>query len=61
MVEQAGNAIAAMLKLFTMEELEKMVENRHVKWNPKYDMMIQQELELRKLLPLRRRNIFLSD
>ena len=48
-VEQAGNAIAALIQLFGLEELEKMIDNRNAKPNPKYDMMIRQELERRKI------------
>lgn len=61
-VEQAGNAIAALIELFGLNELEKMVDGRQAKPNPKYDMMIRQELERRKifryeeLVDLMRRN-----
>lgn len=48
-VEQAGNAIAALIELFGIEELEKMIENRQAKPNPKYQMMISQELERRRI------------
>ena len=49
-VEQAGNAIAALIELFGLEELQSMIDNRQAKPNPKYDMMVRQELE--------RRNVF---
>lgn len=48
-IEQAGNAIAALIELFGIEEVAQMVENRQAKPNPKYDQMIRQELERRKI------------
>lgn len=48
-IEQAGNAIAALITLFGLEEFEKMINDRQAKENPKYDMMIKQELERRKI------------
>lgn len=48
-VEQAGNAIAALIQLFGIEELEKMIDQRQAKPNPKYEMMVRQELERRKI------------
>lgn len=47
--EQAGNAIAALIRLFGIDEFQTMIDNRQAKPNPKYDMMIRQELERRKI------------
>ena len=48
-VEQAGNAIAALIQLFGVEELENMIDQRQAKPNPKYEMMVKRELERRKI------------
>ena len=47
--EQAGNAIAALIQLFGIAEFETMLENRQAMPNPKYSMMIRQELERRRV------------
>ena len=47
--EQAGNAIAALIDLFGIDEFAQMVDKRQAKPNPKYDQMIKQELERRKI------------
>ena len=40
-VHQAGNAIDAMIKMYGMDEFEKMIEERETARNPKYDLLIQ--------------------
>ena len=39
-VNQAGNAIAACLEMYGQDELVKMISNRKVKPNPKYDHIV---------------------
>lgn len=41
-VNQAGNAIDAMIQMYGLEEFQSMIENREVLRNPKYDLLIQQ-------------------
>lgn len=41
-VNQAGNAIDAMIQMYGLEEFEKMIQDREVHPNPKYEMLIQQ-------------------
>ena len=41
-VNQAGNAIAACLEMYGLEEFEKMIQERPTMQNPKYDMVVQQ-------------------
>lgn len=40
-VNQAGNAIDACIKMYGIEEFESMIENRETMKNPKYDLVIQ--------------------
>ena len=48
-VERWGNAIDAAMQIYGLEELQSMVENRHAKPNPKYQMIIKQhELQQRE-------------
>lgn len=41
-INQAGNAIDAAIKMYGLEEFGKMIEDRPVVPNPKYDMLIKQ-------------------
>ena len=41
-VNQAGNAIDAMIQIYGLEEFGKMIEERPVMPNPKYDLMVKQ-------------------
>lgn len=40
-VNQAGNAIDACIKMYGLEEFASMIENRPTMKNPKYDLLIQ--------------------
>lgn len=40
-VNQAGNAIDACIKMYGIEEFESMIEKRETMKNPKYDLVIQ--------------------
>lgn len=40
-VNQAGNAIDAMIQMYGIEEFQSMIENRDSMPNPKYDLLIQ--------------------
>lgn len=40
-VNQAGNAVAACIKMYGLEEFEAMIDSREVMPNPKYDMVVQ--------------------
>lgn len=41
-VNQAGNAIAALIEIYGLEEFEDMIDKRPTKKNPKYDMIVKQ-------------------
>lgn len=41
-INQAGNAIDAAIKMYGLEEFGKMIEDRPVAPNPKYDMLVKQ-------------------
>jgi len=40
-VNQAGNAIDACIKMYGLYEFEKMIQNRDTMSNPKYDLLVQ--------------------
>ena len=40
-VNQAGNAIDACIKMYGIDEFESMIENRETMKNPKYDIVVQ--------------------
>lgn len=40
-VNQAGNAIDAMIQMYGIEEFQTMIDNRDTIHNPKYDLLIQ--------------------
>lgn len=41
-VNQAGNAIDALIQMYGLEEFGQMIQDRQTRHNPKYDMLIQQ-------------------
>lgn len=41
-VNQAGNAIDAMIKMYGLEEFAQMIEDRPVMPNPKYELLVKQ-------------------
>jgi DNA relaxase NicK len=41
-VEQAGNAIDACIKMYGVTEFQQMIEHRKTMPNPKYDVLVQQ-------------------
>lgn len=41
-VNQAGNAIAACIEMYGYSEFKKMIDEREVASNPKYDMIVKQ-------------------
>lgn len=40
-VNQAGNAIDACIRMYGIDEFESMIENRKIMKNPKYDLVVQ--------------------
>lgn len=44
-VNQAGNAIDALIQIYGLEELQAMIDNRTTKPNPKYDALVFQHQE----------------
>ena len=40
-INQAGNAIDCLIKLYGIDELERMIDERPCKPNPKYDLLIR--------------------
>lgn len=41
-INQAGNAIDACIKMYGIDEFERMIENRQTMQNPKYDLLVKQ-------------------
>ena len=41
-INQAGNAIDAMIQMYGLDEFESMIQNRQTMHNPKYDMIVKQ-------------------
>ncbi len=41
-INQAGNAIDALIQIYGIDEFEQMIKDRQVMPNPKYDLMIKQ-------------------
>ena len=41
-INQAGNAIDAMIQMYGLDEFESMIQNRQAMHNPKYDMIVKQ-------------------
>lgn len=41
-VNQAGNAIDACLRMYGVEEFQRMINNRDIRPNPKYDIIVNQ-------------------
>lgn len=53
-VNQAGNAIDAMLKMYGVDEFAGMIADRPTKPNPKYDMVVRQHEEMLRQAELER-------
>lgn len=53
-VNQAGNAIDAVLQMYGVDDFTKMIAQRPTKPNPKYDMVVKQHEEMLKAAALER-------